>query len=227
LTACPPAFSLTPMFIGHYAVGLAAKRVQPSVSLGVLLAASQLVDLLWPIFVLAGFERVEIAPGNTAFTPLAFPHYPWSHSLVMCVAWAGAFGALVFARKRSWRQACVVAALVVSHWVLDFLSHGPDMPLWPGGPRFGLGLWQSVPATLLVEISMFAAGIALYVRGTRARDRLGTWSLVGLLGLLSAAYVGNALGPLPPSSRAVAVSALALWIVPPWGVWIDRHRVAA
>jgi membrane-bound metal-dependent hydrolase YbcI (DUF457 family) len=215
------------MFIGHYAVGLAAKRVEPSLSLAALLAAAQLVDLLWPIFVLAGFERVEVAPGNTPFTPLAFTHYPWSHSLVMCVAWAVAFGALVLRRAKAWRAAGVVAALVVSHWVLDFLSHGPDMPLWPGSPRFGLGLWRSVPATLIVEISMFAAGIALYAGATRARDRVGTWSLIGLLGLLSALYIGNVLGPPPPSATAVAVSALALWLIPAWGSWIERHRVTA
>ena len=214
------------MFIGHYAVGFAAKRVEPRLSLGVLLAAPQLVDLVWPVFVLAGVEHVEVAPGNTAFTPLSFTYYPWSHSLVMCIAWAAAFAALVFARMRTWRAAGVVAALVVSHWALDFLSHGPDMPLWPGGPRYGLGLWQSVPATIVVEASMFAAGVVLYTRATRPTDRVGTWSLVGLLGLLSMAYVGSALGPPPPSSTAVAISALALWLVPLWGFWIDRHRVA-
>jgi hypothetical protein len=214
------------MFLGHYAVGLAAKRVEPRLSLAVLLAAPQLVDLVWPAFVLAGVEHVEVAPGNTAFTPLAFTYYPWSHSLVMCVAWAAVFAALVFAHTRSWRAAGVVGVLVVSHWVLDFLSHGPDMPLWPAGPRYGLGLWQSVTATLVVEVSMFAAGIVLYTRATRATDRVGRWSLVGLFALLSTAYIGNALGPPPPSSTAVAVSALALWLVPLWGLWIERHRVA-
>jgi hypothetical protein len=110
--------------------------------------------------------------------------------------------------------------------VLDFASHGPDMPLWPEGPRLGLGLWRSVPATLAVEIAMYVAGVVLYMRATLAKDRVGTWALLGLVGLLFVAYIGNVLGPPPPSGTAVAVSALALWLVPLWGIWIERHRAS-
>jgi hypothetical protein len=213
------------MFIGHYAVGFAGKRVEPRLPLWVLLAAPQLLDLVWPIFVLLGVEHVEVAPGRTAFTPLAFVDYPWSHSLAMAIVWAAAFAVIVRAYVGTWRAAGVAAALVVSHWVLDFASHAADMPLWPGGgPRLGLGLWQSVPATLVVESTMYAAGVALYVRATRAKDKIGTWALVGLVAVLLVAYIGNLLGPLPPSGKAVAISALALWLVPLWGVWIERHR---
>src|SRR5262252_6972453 len=132
------------MFIGHYAVGLAAKRLEPRLSLAVLLAAPQVLDLLWPIFVLTGVERVEVAPGETAFTPLRFDSYPWSHSLVMSIVWGVAFGAILRVRGASIRAAAIAAALVASHWVLDFATHRPDMPLWPGGgPLLGLGLWKS------------------------------------------------------------------------------------
>ena len=213
------------MFIGHYAVGFAAKRLEPRLSLPVLLAAPQLLDLLWPVFVLAGVEHVEIAPGDTAFTPLRFVSYPWSHSLLMAVVWGAAFGAVVRVRGGSMRGAAIVAAVVVSHWVLDFATHRPDMPVWPGGgPMLGLGLWRSVPGTLIVEIAMYAAGVALYATATRAKDRTGTWAFVGLVAFLFAAYIGNVLGPPPPSATAVAASALALWLIPLWGVWIDRHR---
>jgi len=213
------------MFIGHYALGFAAKRVEPSLSLPVLLAAPQVLDLLWPVFVLAGVERVEIAPGDTAFTPLHFVSYPWSHSLVMAIVWGVALAAVVRARGASMRGAAIVAALVVSHWVLDFASHRADMPLWPGaGPLLGLGLWRSVPATLAVEIAMYAAGVALYSSATRSKDRTGTWAFVGLVAFLFVVYVGNALGPPPPSATAVAGSALALWLIPLWGWWIERHR---
>jgi hypothetical protein len=212
------------MFIGHYAVGLAAKRIEPRLSLALLLTAPQVLDFLWPVFVLAGLEHVEVSPGNTAFTPLAFVDYPWSHSLVMSLVWAGAFAVFVRARVGTWRSALVAGALVMSHWVLDFATHAPDMPLWPGGPKLGLGLWQSVPGTLVVEIALYAAGVALYARATRTKDRVGTWAFVGLVGLLFVVYLGNLLGPPPPSSTAVAISALALWLVPLWGMWIDRHR---
>ncbi len=215
------------MFLGHYALGLAAKRVEPRLSLPVLLAAPQVLDLLWPVVVLAGIEHVEVAPGDTAFTPLRFVSYPWSHSLVMAIVWGVAFGAIVRARGASARAAGIVAALVVSHWVLDVASHRPDMPVWPGGgPLLGLGLWRSVPATLVVELGMYAAGVALYARATRSKDRTGTWAYVGLVGFLLAAYVANLLGPPPPSATAVAASALALWLIPLWGVWIERHREA-
>ena len=212
------------MFIGHYALGLAAKRVEPRLSLALLLAAPQVLDLVWPVFVLTGIERVEVDPGNTAFTPLAFTYYPWSHSLAMSIVWGAVFAAIVRARAGTWRAACIGAALVVSHWVLDFASHGPDMPVWPGGPRVGLGLWRSVPATLAVEITMYAVGVAVYARATRSRDRVGTWAFVGLVAFLFAAYIANVLGPPPPSGTAVAASALALWLIPLWGIWIDRHR---
>jgi hypothetical protein len=216
------------MFVGHYALGLAAKRVEPGLSLAVLLAAPQALDLLWPVFVLAGLERVDIAPGDTAFTPLHFVSYPWSHSLAMAVVWGLALGAIVRARGATMRGAGIVAALVVSHWVLDVASHRPDMPVWPGGgPLLGLGLWRSVPATLVVELAMYAAGVALYARATRAKDRTGTWAYVGLVTFLFVAYVGNVLGPPPPSATAVAASALALWLVPLWGMWIERHRETA
>jgi len=213
------------MFIGHYAVGLAAKRADPKLPLGLLLAAPQALDLLWPIFVLAGLERVEVAPGNTAFTPLDFVSYPWSHSLVMAIVWAGVMVMIArFAARTSWRGAAILGALVVSHWVLDVASHRADMPLWPGSDRVGLGLWQSVPATLVVELAMFAAGVALYARATRARDRIGRFGLWGLVGFLLVVYVGNLLGPPPPSGKAVAGAALGLWLIPLLGWWVERHR---
>lgn len=214
------------MFIGHYALGFAAKRVEPRLTLPILLTAPQLLDLLWPVFVLTGIEHVEVAPGNTAFTPLRFTNYPWSHSLATSIVWAFLFAMLVRARVGTWRAAVVAAALVVSHWVLDFASHVPDMPVWPGGPRVGLGLWRSIPATLAVEIAMYAAGVFIYARATRAKDRVGKWSLVGLVAFLFVAYIGNVVGPPPPSANAVAISALALWLIPLWGLWIERHREA-
>jgi hypothetical protein len=215
------------VFIGHYALGLATKRLEPRMPLWVLLAAPQVLDLLWPIFVLVGIEQVEVAPGDTAFTPLRFVSYPWSHSLVMSIVWGVALGVILRVQGASLRGTGLVVALVVSHWVLDVASHRADMPLWPGGgPLLGLGLWRSVPATLVVEIGMYAAGIVLYAGATTSKDRTGTWAYVALVAFLFVAYVANVLGPPPPSATAVAVSAFALWLIPPWGVWIERHREA-
>ncbi len=216
------------MFIGHYAVGFAAKKTAPKLSLGVLLAAPQLLDMLWPVFLLAGIERVRIDPGNMPFTPLAFDSYPWSHSLLMAAVWGGLFALLVFAFSKNGAGALVVFALVVSHWVLDWVTHGPDMPLSPWSEtKVGLGLWNSVPATLVVEGALFLGGLALFARSTRPRDRTGRWAFVALVVFLLAAYLAAAFGPPPPDVRTLAYGSLALWLLPLWGWWIDRHRESA
>jgi hypothetical protein len=212
------------MFIGHFAVAFGAKRAAPRVSLGTLIMAAQFVDLLWPVFLLLGIEEVRIAPGNTAVTPLDFVSYPFTHSLVAGIGWAVLLGSAYFAARRRLGDAAVVAGAVVSHWVLDWVSHGPDMPIVPGGPRYGLGLWNSVPATVGVEGFLFVGGLALYIRATRARDRVGTWALWCLVAFLVAAYAANLAGPPPANTRALAWVALAAWLFVPWGYWIDRHR---
>lgn len=212
------------MFIGHYAVALAAKRVAPRTSLGTLFAAAQLLDLAWPILVLAGVEEVRIAPGDTAFTPLAFVSYPISHSAAAVALWSVLFGAAYLARTGYRTGAWVTGGLVASHWLLDAVVHRPDLPLWPAGPKVGLELWGSVPATLALEGAAFAAGTWLYVAMMRPRDRVGRWALATLLGFLCAAYAANVLGPPPPSATAVAASGLLLWLLVPWAAWADRHR---
>ena len=213
------------MFIGHFATAYAAKRIAPRTSLGTLFAAAQLPDLVWPWLVLAGAERATIAPGDTAFTPLRFDSYPISHSLLTVAAWGAAMGALHFWRKRRPLDALVLAALAVGHWVLDFASHRPDMPLWPGGPRLGLGLWNSVPATIAVELAMLASGLWLALLATRARDRLGRWGFAALAALLLVIYVGNATSPPPPSMEAVGgVGAAGGLLFVALAAWIDRHR---
>jgi membrane-bound metal-dependent hydrolase YbcI (DUF457 family) len=213
------------MFIGHYAVALAARRAVPAASLGLLVAAAQLSDLIWPILLLAGIEHVRVTPGITRMTPLDFTDYPVTHSLLGCAIWATASGAVVWLWRRDRTLALVTAAVVISHWVLDFVTHRPDLQLWPGSPtRVGLGLWNSPAATIALEAGMFAAGSALYLRGTRARDRAGRWAVGSLLAFLALVYVANLVGPPPPSEIAIAWSALLLWPVVAWAEWGDRHR---
>ena len=212
------------MFIGHFALGFAAKRAAPRASLAVLFGAAQLADLLWPVLLTFGVEQVRIDPGNTAFTPLDFVSYPYSHSLLTLGVWGALFAWLFRAPERP-RRALLLAALVVSHWVLDFVTHRPDMPLYPGGPKVGLGLWESVPATVAIEAAMFAAGVWVYASCTRARDRVGRWGFVGLTALLALAYVGNLTSPPPPSVNALIVVAIvgaSVTMVLSW--WVDHHR---
>ena len=208
------------MFIGHIAVGLAGKRIAPSVSLATWLASVQLVDMLWPIFLLAGLEHVRIAPGNTPFTPLDFYDYPITHSLVGGLGWAALFAGGWYVARRNTRVAMLLAAGVLSHWCLDVLSHRPDVPLLPHGPYLGLGLWNSVPATLAVELAMFGAGLWLYLSsGGNGARRISFWLLMAFL---IVAYLGAAFGPPPPDVRTLAITALAGWLIVPWVWWADR-----
>lgn len=213
------------MFLGHYAAALAAKKAAPRASLGTFIFAAQLLDLLWPPLLLLGLEHVRVDPGHTAMTPLDFVSYPISHSLLAVLGWGALLGGVYWLAGRYRRGAVVVAALVVSHWVLDAVVHVPDLPLVPGGEvMVGLGLWNSVPATLVLEILLFVGGILLYTRTTRAVDGIGRWGLWGLVAMLAVIYAMNVLGPPPVDQRSIAIVSLTLWLFVPWGWWVDRHR---
>ena len=216
------------MFIGHFAMGFGAKKFAPQVSLGILFLACQLADLIWPNLVLLGIEHLSIEPGITVMTPLDFSSYPYSHSLVAVLIWAALFGLLYKALSHSGQRAAVViAALVFSHWVLDVLSHRPDMPITLGeSAKVGMGLWNYPLIAIPVELLLFAGGVWLYSRSTNPLNRRGSIGLWTLVLFLLVIYVANIFSPPPPSAAAVAWSAQAMWLVVAWGFWIDRHRSA-
>jgi hypothetical protein len=214
------------MFLGHFAVALGAKKAAPKTSLGTLVFAAQLADLLWPIFLLLGWEQVRIIPGAMAASVLVFTRYPYSHSLLALTLWGVGLGAVYFAIRRNARGAIVLGLCVVSHWLLDFIVHAPDLPLFPGGARYGLGLWNSLAGTLAVELGLFVVGTAIYLRVTRAKDPTGRYALWSLLLFLLVAYIGSLLGPPPPSVSVLAVTALAIWLIVPWAAWADRQHAA-
>lgn len=217
------------MFIGHFAVGFGAKKFAPRTSFALLLAAAMLADILWPIFLLLGWEHVRIVPGFTRFNPLDLYDFPWSHSLLMCCIWATLFAIVYFAISRYRPGAIAIWIGVVSHWILDWITHRPDMPLYPGSAKFGLGLWNSVWGTMTVEIAMFAVGIALYVSATRARDRIGRWAFVAFVLIIFAIYVADRYSGLPTNVASdIAWPGLILAVVMlAWAWWFDRHRSAS
>src|SRR6185369_16814740 len=210
--------------VGHFALAFAAKRAAPKLPLALLVAACQLADILWPVFVAIGVERVAIVPGMTAFTPLDFLSYPYSHSLVALCLWGIVLGSVCWLGGTSGRASLILAALVVSHWLLDAVSHRPDMPIYPGSALYGLGLWNSVRATMLVERPLFAIGVWLYATATRARDAAGHWSFVALVAFMLIVYFGSAFGSPPPSVTAIwSVSLAGAVILTGWSWWTDRH----
>lgn len=214
------------MFIGHFAVALGTKKAAPRVSLGTAVMAAQWLDLMWPFFLLLHLEHLRVTPGITRFSPMDFVSYPYTHSLVCVLGWAVLFGGVYFAIRRNGRDACILGALVVSHWVLDLIVHRPDLPLYPGGPKVGLGLWNSVYGTLGIELLFFCVGCVLYLGSTRAKDKIGSWVLWAFLWFLLVMYFVASFSPQMPNERQVAWSALAMWVFVPWAYWIDRHRVA-
>jgi membrane-bound metal-dependent hydrolase YbcI (DUF457 family) len=217
------------MFIGHFALGLASKKLEPRVSLATSFLAAQLADTIWPVLILTGGEQVTIAPGDTVVTPLRFDSYPWSHSLLTLVVWGAIFAGVHFAARRQPRAALLLGGLVVSHWVLDFVSHRPDMPLTPWtADKLGLGLWNSLPATVVVEGLLFVAGVRMALVATRPRDGIGRWGLAAFLAFLVVAYVAALAGPPPPTVAALGWTSMAIpLLLLPFIAWVDRHREPA
>jgi hypothetical protein len=214
------------MFLGHFALAMAAKKVAPKASLGTLVLSAQFADCLWPVLLLLGFEQVRIVPGITRVSPLYFVSYPISHSLLTELAWGVLLGAVYFFLRHDFGTATVVGALLPTHWLLDYFAHRPDMPLYPGGLKVGLGMWNSLPLTLLVEYGLFLFGVTLYGRATRSKDgwNYALWSLVLFLAVM---YAASLFAPPPPSVGVLVLSALALWLTIPWAAWGDRQREAA
>jgi hypothetical protein len=215
------------MFLGHFGVAFAAKKALPKTSLRLLVFAAQFADLLWPILLLAGVERVRMVPGLMAASPFDFTRYPVSHSLVMQFVWGALIALICFALHRNARSALILGSLVPTHWVLDFIAHRPDMPLYPSGPKYGLGMWNSIPLTIAVEYVLFAAGITIYLSATRAKGATGKWGFWSLIVLLGVLFPVALFGPPPPNVHALAWSALIMWITVPWAAWADRHRQPA
>jgi membrane-bound metal-dependent hydrolase YbcI (DUF457 family) len=161
-----------------------------------------------------------------AANPLDFEYYPFTHSLMAALVWSVVFGAVYYAFRRDTRTATVVGALVLSHWILDLPMHRPDLQLWPGSNvRVGLGAWNSIPLTIFLELVVFVPGLILYLRSTRARDRVGTWALWAMVVLLVLIFVSGFFSAPPPNGRVVGYTALGIWLFVPWSYWIDRHRV--
>lgn len=213
------------MFIGHFGVGFAGKKIEKSVSLGTYLMAAQWIDLVWPILLLFGIEKAEIRPGVSVITPLDFTYYPFSHSLFGVIVWAVLFGMVYFLIKKNSRASVILGLVVVSHWFLDLLVHIPDLPIFPGvNIKVGFGLWNSFAATVILESLIFATGVFLYFKTTRPKNKTGVYSLISIVILLSAIYVSNLFSPPPPSIEAIAYVGNAQWIFVLWGYWIDKNR---
>ena len=222
------------MFLGHYGVAFALKRLEPKVSLGTLFLATQLADLLWGCFLLLDWEHVRIIPGAIGRTPFDFYDYPLSHSLLAGLLWGIAVGAIYYSwptrdTTRHWQAAALVGAAVLSHWPLDVLVHAPDLPLaGQSSPKLGLGLWGHPTVAMVMELVTLSAGLAIYVTLRSRRHPVRPQRLAIVVVPLLAVYFLGEFGPPPPSVTAVALGDIGfLLVIAILAAWADRRASPA
>ena len=215
------------MLVGHCAVAVLGKRAEHRLSLGTLMAAAVLADLLGFVFILLGIEHWTMNPGRAGIYAVDLDSVDWSHGLLPNLLWATLFAGGYFLWRRHFAGAWILFAAVLSHWVLDFVSHRPDMPLAPGlNGRYGLGLWTSVPATLLAEGALWLIALMIYVRTTRASKRTGIYVFWVIIALLTLSWINNIMATPPAGSlTAAAISSLTFFsLLVAWAYWMDRVR---
>jgi membrane-bound metal-dependent hydrolase YbcI (DUF457 family) len=214
------------MFIGHFALGFASKGIDKRPSLGTMFIAVQWLDLLWPVLILTGVEKVKIEPGITELTPMNFEYYPWSHSLLMAAVWGILFALIYSLITKNTKSAILLFFLVLSHWLLDYLTHRPDLPLTPFSEiKVGLGLWNYKWPAIIIETIIFILGIFIYLKSTQAKNKTGIWAFWSLVIFLLVVHFGNLFGPPPTDVNAIGWVGLSQWLLVAWAYWIDRNRV--
>jgi hypothetical protein len=197
------------MFIGHFAVALAAKTKAPKLPLWTLMSASQLLDFGWCALVLAGIEKVRIDP-TLKGSPFDLYDMPYTHSLPAAILWSLVAGiAAYFALSRSRLAAVLIVGTVFSHWLLDLLVHRPDLSLGISGIKLGFGLWNWPDIELTLELTLFFAAALLWWRDGGSAGRIRA---LALLSWLLTLQLINEVMPLPSSPAMAAISALAAYV---------------
>jgi hypothetical protein len=215
------------MFIGHYSAALAASAAEPRARLWVYIAGCQLLDIAWSALVMAGIEKLRIdpqLPGNA----LDLYSMPYTHSLPAALLWSAIAAALARGLLRlPWRAAVIVALTVFSHWVLDLLVHRPDLELWFGGPKAGLGLWNRPLAEMALEVGLVAVAGAAWSARRRARGR-GALAPVLFIAFLVAVQVIGAATPAAADPAALGRTALIVYLAIVAVAWfVDRSERAS
>jgi hypothetical protein len=223
------------MFIGHYGIAFALKKYAPKTSLGILFIAAQLVDIVFFILVPLGIEHLRIIPGFTEASPFDLYDYPISHSFLGALAFSVATYLLVrFVplkgtgdtpyRKRS---AAVLSVAVFSHFVLDFFVHTPDLLLIPGfDTKVGLGLWNSLIASIAVELAILFVGCWIYLRSTPSGPRpVGKYGMYAFMLVLAVITIVTPFMPFPDVLTVVLVSELMYVLLTLSAWWLDSKRI--
>ncbi|MFZ0060438.1 MAG: hypothetical protein WAL47_00210 [Pyrinomonadaceae bacterium] len=215
------------MFVGHYGPSYAIKSIVGPLRLWVLFIAVQLLDVGWSLLVFLGVEKVRIVPGITASNPFDLYYMPYTHSLVAAIGWAIAATILckILLNLRNWSAGILVGAAVFSHWVLDFLVHRRDLPLYDNAAKVGLGIWNYPIIALSLETLLLFGGMMMYLRRTRPLNTVGRLGppIFGILMLAIQGYIF--FGPPPASPVAAAATALVCYVAfAAVAHWLDRNR---
>ncbi|MFZ3091089.1 MAG: hypothetical protein WA240_10775 [Nitrospirota bacterium] len=222
------------MFIGHYGIALAAKRIDKDISLGTLFFATQFADILFFVLTLVKIERMSFAPGITKVSPLDFTHYPYSHSLAASFFWAGLFFvvfriALLNSDSNKNRIALAIGATVLSHFLLDAIVHRADLPLLGGDSyKIGLGLWNYVFASSLIELLIFLSGLWMYLKSTKGATFAGKYGMIIFSTFVTVIWIASLLTPTPSDLNIIGFVIFGLvfqLIVIGIVSWLDRKRV--
>lgn len=203
------------MFVGHYAAAFAAKAIEPKAPMWTLAAAAQLVDIGWSAFIVAGVERASVDPSLPG-SSLVLEHMPWTHSLMpMTFVWAVAAALLVkFALRLPVWASVLVGLTVASHWLLDFIVHRPDLELWIGGDKVGLGLWNHPVPEQAVEIGLLAVAGGAWVASRKTLGR-AAWPAIAFIGFLVALQIVAMTQPQPagPLEPQAGYTILAVYLL--------------
>ena len=217
------------MFVGHYAVSLALKKVERKASLGLLFLAVQFVDLVFFPLVLLGIERLNVVENFTQSTHFELEYLPYTHSLLASFLWAGfIYGIYRGIRPRNKSVALVMGIAVLSHWFLDVVVHTPDLPLWSdASTKLGFGLWNNAIATYTLEAGLLVVGLWMYLRSTRASGATGRYGMGIFVVLLLLVNAANVFGPLVDDSQiTLAISSLSMYFLFAGAAhWLDGRRV--
>lgn len=211
------------MFIGHFAPAFAAAAVSPQAPrLGTMFIAAQLVDWGFFVFAMLGIEKMRVDPDATVMVPLDLYHMPYTHSLAGAAAWAIAFALVVIVWQRNTLGGLLAGLVVLSHWVLDWLTHAPDLTIAGGPETYGLGLWNYPMIAMPLELGLTIGAFIFYVR--RTRGPIGP--PVILIGVLLAFQALNWFGPEPERASTIlyAQALLAFGIATGFAVWVGENR---
>ncbi len=217
------------MGIGHSALALGAARAEPRINVGLLIFAAFLADFLLGIFAFFGLEQAHVPSDYASRHYLTFT-FPYSHGLLFLLVWGILLGSLLcwLDRRHRVRAFLVIAALVLSHFVLDGLVHVPELPLaGPNSFKVGLGLWNHMPLELCLETAMAIAGLAIYwkLAGNSTPHRWGVAIFVLLLTALTWIPLWAVTPPIPSQLIPGWILAPVVFAAIPYA--LDRKRVSA